>query len=548
MKRISGQSASKGLAVGRAVTITRQYSGLDRHILSPVRERASFEAARAVAQAQLEEKACLASGEEKDLMCFQAAILDDISLLKEIYDYIAVGAGAAAAVERAAKIFIKRMEEIDNEYFKARAVDIKDACFKIVDMLDGRSAAPDLSQPCILVSQDIYPSDLVGADKGNILGIITSEGSQQSHVAILSRMLGIPAIVNVTQDISTVKNGDIIAVNGDEGEAFIAPDEETSRWFSSAIAAKKRRAAAMQRLKDKPCVTRDGVKISLLANCNDIKDIEYAVSQGADGIGLLRSEMLLLEQDRMPGFSEQCEFYKKCLEAADGRPVTIRTFDVGADKAVTCFGVRKTEENPALGLRGVRVCLENTEPFITQLCALLYAGRFGDLKVMFPMISGPQELIKANECVKEAKKRLREKGIRYNTKMKWGCMLETPAAAVCADILAKNADFFSIGTNDLTQYTHAADRGNKYTEKYYEEFSPALRRIIAIAVEHAKKTGTPISVCGEIAANPAYAAELCKMGITQLSMAAASINEVKEKLMGIQVLPAKKQAYTIIKK
>lgn len=535
MKRITGQSASKGLAVGRAVTITRRYSGLDRHILSPVRERASFEEARITAQAMLEEKAQISSGDEKDLMLFQAAILDDKSLLKEIYDYIAVGAGAAAAVERAAKIFIKRMQEIDDEYFKARAVDIKDACFKIVDMLDGRSQTPDLSSPCVLVSQDIYPSDLVGANKENILGIVTSEGSLQGHVAILSRMLGIPAIVNVSQDISTVKNGDVIAVNGDEGEAFINPDNEITLRFKNKIAAKKRRAAAMQALKDKPCITRDGVKIKLLANCSDIKDIEYAIKQGADGIGLVRSEMLLLEKNKMPSFAEQCDFYKQCLAAANGKPVTIRTFDVGADKAVSCFGMSKQEENPALGLRGVRLCLENTEPFITQLCALLCAGRCGDLKVMFPMISGPQELAQARECVKEAKKRLREKGIRYNTKMKWGCMLETPSAALCADILAKNADFFSIGTNDLTQYTHAADRTNKYTEKYYAEFSQALRRIIAIAVEHAQKTDTPISVCGEIAANPVYAAELCKMGITQLSMAAKSLNEVKEKLMNTNV-------------
>lgn len=530
MLYVLGTPASQGIVMGQIKHINRGYTGLNRVVLDPSREHALFCAALILAKDELSALCEKAGKDEADIFVFQRAMLEDNGLIEEITTYIQAGAGGAAAVERAADIFATKIRNIDDAYLRERASDIIDACHRVVDILDGRPREQILlKSPAIVAADEIYPSDIVSVERGMILGFVTSYGSSQGHAAIIARTLGIPAVVMAGEDFLRQCDGKLGALDGTHGEFYIEPDEAIKARFTHNILASKRRAYALERLKDIPCKTKEGRRINLHANCASPEDIEAAIAVGAEGVGLLRSEFIMMS-GRVPSEEEQYWFYVSCLSAAGGRPLTIRTFDIGADKEVE--GLTPCHEpNPALGLRGLRFSLARKDIFASQLAALLRAGCKGDLRIMFPMVTTPQDFDEALKVVDEVKQSLVVRGIAFKKDIPIGIMIETPAAALLSDELCKKADFFSIGTNDLAQYTHAVDRVNPLVESYFPMVSDAVRKLMKMTISAAKHARIPVSICGENAANPDIALDYAAFGIDTLSMTARSILEVKERLL-----------------
>ncbi|MEG0178748.1 MAG: phosphoenolpyruvate--protein phosphotransferase [Oscillospiraceae bacterium] len=533
MVYIKGTPASPGLTLGVVKHLSRSYTGLNRVVLDPRREQALFEAAVILARDELQALCEKADAADRDILTFQYVLLEDVGLIDEISSYIAAGAGGAAAVERAADIFVAKIRSIDDSYLRERASDILDTCRRVVDILDGRPREQLLLQsPAIVVADEIFPSDIVSVDRGMILGFVTSNGSAQGHAAIIARTMGIPAIVMAGEELLQDCDGMQGALDGIHGEFYLEPDEAIKARFSHSLHVAARRSVILDKLKTVPCITKGGVKVNLYANCASPEDIEEAIDAGAEGIGLLRSEFILMS-GRVPSEEEQYWYYVSCLAAADGRPLTIRTFDIGADKEVEGLTMQ-SEPNPALGLRGLRFSLARKDIFAAQIAALLRAGCKGDLRVMFPMVTTYEDLTLALEIVDGVKDSLRARGVVFNADMPFGIMIETPAAALMAQELAEQSAFFSIGTNDLAQYTHAVDRVNPLVEKYFPTSSAAVRKLMRMTVASAQIAGIPVCVCGESAADPDRAADYVRYGIHTLSMSSRSILEVKESLLEME--------------
>lgn len=525
MLHITGIAASAGLVIGKAKRIKRASGGLTRVVLDSVREKALFEAAVLLAKDELSELEERASAQDKDIFLFQRVMLDDKGLREEINQAIAAGMGGAAAVEQAAEVYMQRIRSIDNEYLRERAADVQDACMRIVSILDGRPRdVLLLKEPAIIAADEIYPSDIVSVDKGMILGIITAAGSVQGHAAIISRTMGIPAIVQAGDAFLEQCDGQSVALDGFAGEAFFCPDEPTRARFLHRIAQLERHEKKLQKLKNAPCITPDGQTVQLMANCSCPEDIEQAIDKGADGVGLLRSEFMLMN-GKIPSEQQQYQFYVRCLKAAEGKPVTVRTFDVGADKEVD--GISHKEDNPALGLRGIRLCLSRRDLLEPQLSALLRAALYGPLKIMFPMIANEQEFSAALDVVEDVKRNLSESGIAFAQNVPIGTMIETPAAALLADRIAPLCDFFSIGTNDLTQYTLAIDRGHPSLAARADHLNPAVLHLIAATCRAGKKYNKPVAVCGAMAGDSQAVPLLIGLGVTELAVSAQAIGKIK---------------------
>ena len=529
MKEINGFCASPGLALGRIVTVERHYSASGRTVSAPGREAALFEAAALLAQDEIASLAHRAASEEGDIFIFQREILNDHGLLSTILRYIDAGEGAAAAVERAANLYAEKLRAVPDDYISHRAGDVLDACHRVVSILDGRPRERvHLKEPSILVSDELMPSDLVSLDKSLILGIAISAGSAQSHCSIIARTYGIPALVLCGEELLSLPAGMLCALDAGEGVLVAEPDEATIARFSHRISISHRVSMEAEKLRRTPCISKDGIQINLLGNCGGPQDIAAAIAAGAEGVGLLRSEFLFLG-DRLPDEEEQFRFYRDCLLAAGGRPVTIRTLDIGADKSVA--GVSESrEENPALGLRGMRLSLAKPHLLHTQLAALLRAAIYGDLHIMFPMVTTAQDWDEAFAVLDQVREALTARGADFRAELPVGCMIETPAAALMAEELAPKVDFFSIGTNDLTQYTLAADRLNPAVARYFDPHAPALQKLIKMTLAAAEDAGIPVSVCGEAAAAPETALLYATLGVRKLSMAAVSISDVKLRL------------------
>lgn len=529
MVRVLGTGASAGLCVGTLRVIPRRTAVIVRPAQAPPHELALFEAARILAKDELAQIMNAAPEAERDIFFFQQVLLDDHGLNRAIEAHIAAGLSAAAAVEAAGEEHAQRLLAVEDEYISERAADVTDVCNRLVDILDERPRNRfSLQEPAILLAQDILPSDLMAVNHELILGFVTASGSLTGHAAILARSMGIPAVV-AASDISAAVDGELCALDGGTGEVFFAPDEGTKTRFLHMISLSQRRSISREKLLETPCITKSGVEVTLLANCSTPQEITHAMAAGAQGVGLLRSEFLYMRQSA-PSEEEQYAFYKECLLAAGGAPVTVRTFDIGADKPVA--GISPTrEENPAMGLRGLRLSLSREDLFMPHLRALLRASVHGNLKVMFPMVCTLQEFDTAMEIVARAKAALREEGHAYNDELPFGCMVETPAAALMAQTLSERAAFFSIGTNDLTQYTLAADRVNAGVAAYYNPASPAVMALVNMTVQGARANARSVSVCGEAAAEPELALEYVRAGITTLSMAAPAILAIKEELM-----------------
>ena len=531
MIKYIGNAASGGLAVGKIKVINRRIAGFKRVVLATHREKALYEAALILAKDEIRRLMRNSQREHQDILMFQLVMLDDNGLNVMVQNHIAEGNGAARSVEMAMEEYCDRLKSTGDAYLGERTSDIRDVLGRVVDILDGRSRERFvLTEPSIIVADEILPSDLASIDRRYAMGFITVGGSYQSHANIIARTMGIPSVCGLDSEIlNPLNNGRTVCVDGYAGEIYINPGEGTVGLFNHRIRQEQRAKVSLMTLKERDIHT-DGEDIQLWANCNDPKDIALAVENGARGIGLVRSEILFMKSS-LPTQESQYQFYCDCIRAAAGRPVTIRTFDIGADKQVGDISLEK-EPNPALGLRGIRLQYRHRDLFVQQLKALYKAAdTAGEINVMLPMISIEKDVTDYMEMAGQVKEEMLAAGEIKEDRITWGIMIETPSAALISDRLAQHVKFFSIGTNDLTQYTLAADRMNMETAAYYDPMHPAVLKLIEITVENARKAGVKVSVCGESAADAANAKVYADLGIRCLSMAQNAMIPVKQQLL-----------------
>ena len=526
MRVFQAVGAAGGAAMGGVCLVRHAKAGLKRRVGTPDEELQAYRSAvhsADVALAGLEARAKPGDGE---IFMVQRLMLQDMSLDEEVRAYICAGAGAAAAVERAAGIFAASLRSLSDAYLSQRAADVLDACQRVVDVLDG-GPQPGLllEQPAILVAQEIYPTDIVNLDRSMLLGIVTSRGAANAHVCILARSMGVPMAVMAGDGFLRACEDHTVALDGQTGCVYVNPTDAVRAEFARKMEDTARTGQAALRLRRSPCETRDGAAVRLYANCSDVRQVRDAVAEGAEGVGLLRSEYALLSRGAATE-QQQYRFYAACLEAAQGRPVTVSVYDVGADKSTNLMRAHP-EANPALGLRGIRFCLANEQMFLCQLRALLRAGTKGPLRIVLPMVAAPEDVEKARACLDAAKSQLRLRKAPFAQEVPLGILVETPAAALTADTMAALADFFVIGANNLAQFTYAADRASSLVQHYFAPQLPAVRRLIGMAAEAALRRGIPVAVTGTSAADPACAEAYLAMGVRALSMDARSIPAMK---------------------
>ena len=530
MKTGVGLPVFSGVSIGPAVVYRKSERTLPVSSGDPAIEQAKFDAAVITAREQLSalyEKAKVELGEEKAAIVeVQMLMLDDLDYLEGVTAAIKDGAAAALAALDTGEEFAQVFAAMDDEYMNARSADIRDMSHRLYDILCGNTGFQLPDGEFLLVAEDLAPSETIQLPRERILAIVTRQGSSSSHTAILARTLNIPSLVQSNIELADVENCEILAVDGFTGNWYIDPDAETMTVLKAKQAEAAADRAALEAYRGKESITRSGKKILLAANIGSPEDAEAAVAADCEGVGLMRSEFLYLGRDTLPTEDELFEAYKKVAEIMGDRPVVIRTLDIGADKQVSYLGLEK-EENPALGLRGLRICLTREEIFRPQLRAILRASVYGNLQVMFPMVASVWELKAAKALCAILRKELEDEGIETR-EVPIGVMVETPAAAVLAHELAKEAAFFSVGTNDLTQYTLAVDRQNAKLDKFYDPYHPALMALLAHSAKSANEAGIWAGICGELGADPKMIEKVIEMGYTELSMAAGRILEVRK--------------------
>ena len=420
---------------------------------------------------------------------------------------------------------------MDDEYMQARAADIGDISQRVLKNLKGiaDNAIDTITEPCIIIANDLTPSDTAKIGGKPVVGFITRIGGRTSHSAIMARSMGVPAVAGAGDKVDGIEDGTELLLDGVSGEVIADPDAETLAQFAEKKKAEDERKAMLAKFKDRPGETSDGRRIVIEGNIGKPDDAVRVAELGGEGVGLFRSEFLFMDRDDLPSEEEQFEAYKKACEALAGKPVIIRTLDIGGDKEVPALELEK-EQNPFLGYRAIRICLNKTDLFLTQLRALLRAAKYGDLRIMFPMISSIEEIRNAKQVLQQAKDLLAAEGVPFNPDVKVGIMVEIPVAAVCADVLAKEVDFFSIGTNDLIQYSCAVDRINEKISYLYRPLHPGVLRLIAMTAKAANENGIEVGVCGEMAGTPGMAPVLCGLGVTNLSMSASAMLAAKADL------------------
>ena len=443
---------------------------------------------------------------------------------------------AEYAVSETAVNFSEMFASMDDAYMQARAADVKDISNRLISCLtNGETETENSDEKMIVCADDLAPSETVSLDKDKVLAFVTAFGSSNSHTAILARNMNIPAVIGAGEEfLKSIKDGDQMIVDGHTGEVFVSPDGETLSRLKAKQAEDDRKKKLLEELKGKENVTLDGTKINIFANIGGVGSIGAVLANDAGGIGLFRSEFLYLESEDYPTEEEQFNAYSKVLESMAGKKVIIRTLDIGADKQIDYFNLEK-EENPALGFRAIRICLTRPEIFKTQLRALYRASAFGELGIMFPMITSVSEVEKCLSMCEEVKKELDSEGIKYNGNTEIGIMIETPAAAVISDKLAPLVDFFSVGTNDLTQYTLACDRQNAKIESFVDTHHEAVLRLIEMSAKNAHKNGAWIGICGELAADLSLTEEFLKMGIDELSVSPPYVLPLRERVRNINL-------------
>ena len=530
-----GKSVFKGVAIGKIFVYKKAEKAVTKEIITDVdAELARFQEAKDKAMEQLKslyEKALRDVGEE-EAMIFDVhqMLLDDLDYNESITNIIKEEKmNAEYAVFMTCEQFMGMFLSMDDEYMRGRAADIEDISKRVISILNGTQVSPEaMPEPVIIVAEDLAPSETVQFDKSKILAIVIQKGSANSHTAILARTMNIPSLVTTDIEVDTKYNGRMAVVDGFAGLFYINPDDETM----AKMEEKKKRAdeqrALLQEMRGKETVTKSGKHIHLYSNIGGVQDVDAVLENDSEGIGLFRSEFLYLGRDDYPTEEEQFEAYKTVLSRMQGKKVIIRTLDIGADKQADNFNIPK-EENPALGFRAIRICLTREDVFRTQLRALLRASAFGNLGIMFPMIISVKEIVRIKEIVDEVKLELDREDIAYGN-FELGIMIETPAAAVISDLLAPHVDFFSIGTNDLSQYTLAIDRQNQSLDNFFDPHHEAILRLIQMTIENAHKSGAWCGICGELGADMELTARFIQMGIDELSVSPGYTLELRKRI------------------
>ena len=510
-----GRPVYEGVAIGRIYVRTKEKELVDRKCSDIEKELKRFEEAKETARAELSalyDKTAAEIGEEQAAIIeVQSLFLEDLDYLEGIEAMIKSGSDAAFSVHEIGDAQASAFAALDDEYMKARATDVRDISDRLIRILTGADQGFRMDEPGIIVAEDLTPSETVALDKDKILAFVTRQGSSNSHTAILARVMNIPSLVLTDIDIDPSLNGKLMIVDGFSGNYYIEPDEKTLSEMKAKQKSAGEYKAGLEQYRGKESVSRKGRKVKLFANIGSPSDIKYVIDGDAEGIGLLRSEFLYLGRDDFPKEDELFEAYRTVLEAMNGKKTVIRTLDIGADKKVAYFNL-DAEENPALGYRGIRICLTQKDIFRTQLRAIYRASAYGNAAIMFPHAEG----IKTGD-------------------VELGIMIETPAAAIISDQLAHEVDFFSVGTNDLTQYTLAIDRQNEKLDAFYDAHHPAIMRLLEMIASNAHQAGIWAGICGELAGDLSLTDEFLKMGYDELSVAPSRILELRKNVINSEV-------------
>ena len=554
---ISGIGVSPGISIGKARIIKKQAIALtgialtdDNEVLIAIEK---FNNAVAISITEVEtiiSNYDTSTGTEGlDILETHIELLSDPQIKEDVVEKITterknVNNALVEVIQNAVTLF----KSMDDEYMSARAADVQDIGNRILKNLNrpGEIAAQNYDTGTIIIAEDLTPSDTITMDINRIAGFATQIGGKTSHAAIIAKSRGIPAVVGCGGSLEKIEDDDLIILDGQIGSLIINPDHDTIKQFEKKREAWLQQTDLLKSLKDTVAITTDGVAIKLLANVADVGEMEQALEFGAEGAGLFRTEFLFLGRDSFPTEEEQFAFYKAVALKAKNKPVTVRTLDIGGDKQLPYFEFPE-EQNPFLGYRAIRFCLDRKDIFITQLKAILRASVFGKLKIMFPMISNMQEVRAAKAVLDEAKNELLRGNIEFDKAIKIGIMIEIPSAAITADLLAKEVDFFSIGTNDLCQYTLAVDRMNEKIKDLYDPFNPGVLRLINYVIEQARKNKIEVGMCGEMASDPKATLLLLGMGLTEFSMSAASISQIKSLIIQHSIAEAKRICVDVMK-
>ena len=533
MLKLSGKAVYKGIVLGKITVLKKKEHQIKREKVADAEaEIERLEHAGRKAQEQLKElydKAVKEVGEASAAIFeVHQMMLEDEDYLDAIHNMIRTEMVAAEyAVAVTGDNFSEMFASMDDDYMKARAADIKDISSRLIQNLLGQDEEYLVdNEPSIIVAEDLSPSETVQLDKEKILGFVTVHGSTNSHTAILARMMNIPALIGVPMKLDDLHSGMLAVVDGFSGEIVIEPSEEICNFARKRIQEEKEKAQLLKSLKGKESITADGHKINIYANIGSVSDVGYVLENDAEGIGLFRSEFLYLGRRNFPTEDEQFLAYKQVLQTMAGKKVIIRTLDIGADKQVEYFGLGN-EDNPAMGYRAIRICLKQPDIFRTQLRALLRASVFGNLSVMYPMITSTEEVKQIYQIVEVVRKELEADNIPYKMPEQ-GIMIETPAAVMISDELAEMVDFFSIGTNDLTQYTLAIDRQNEKLDEFYNPHHKAILKMIQMVIENAHKAGKWAGICGELGADMKLTEAFVRMGIDELSVAPSMVLKIRK--------------------
>ena len=532
---LKGTGASEGIGIGtvmRIEEVSLEYT--PKQVEDPEQEIQRFQnAVREFIQeteAQAEALKASAGEKEAEIMMGHVSMIQDPYMTGEAERLIREGQCAEAAFESVSDMFINMFANVEDEMMRQRAADIRDIKSGVLAVLLGVKEVKVSDAPAgtILLARELTPSVTAGINKDNIVGIITETGGKTSHSAILARALEIPAVLSVENATEILKNGDFVIVDGRKGDVITEPDGETVKAYTEKREKFLQERRELEQYRGKTTVNANGTEYELVCNIGKPQDAEKVVAGDGEGVGLFRTEFLFMDRDAMPTEEEQFEAYKKAALILKGKPLIIRTLDVGGDKEIPYMGLAK-EENPFMGFRAIRYCLKNRELFKTQLRAILRASAFGDIKIMFPLITCLEELRAGKALVEEVKNELRLSSVsEFNENIEVGVMIETASAAVIADVLAPEADFFSIGTNDLTGYTMSCDRGNAEVAYLYSVLQPGVLRLIRRTIQCGRENGIPVGMCGEAAANPQLIPLLISFGLTEFSVSAPSVLKVRK--------------------
>lgn len=540
MQTYKGKSVFGGIAIGRIRVYQKNRQQVRRtRIEDTEAELARYERARIETVNQLKElyeKALVEVGEENAAIFeIHGMMLEDGDYNESVQNMIQSNCvNAEFAVAATGDNLSQMFAAMQDEYMRARAADIKDITERIIGNLQGTAKEDKVvGEPAIIVAEDLAPSETVQLDKKLILSFVTIQGSPNSHTAILARTMGIPALVGTSIPPEADLDGKMAIVDGTTGVLYVEPEEGLLREMEGRKEEEVRKRELLLEMKGQESITADGHRIRLYANIGNIDDLAAVLENDAEGIGLFRSEFLYLQRDTYPTEDEQFAIYKKVAETMAGKTAIIRTLDIGADKQCEYFGLEK-EENPALGCRAIRICLKRPEIFKTQLRALYRASAFGRLAIMYPMIISPEEVRRIKKITEEVKRELRTQGIEYG-ELEQGIMIETPAAVMMSRELAREVDFFSIGTNDLTQYTLAIDRQNQNLEEFYDPHHPAILRMIEMTVQNAHAEGIWVGICGELGGDREVTDSLLRMGVDELSVSPGNILPLRKAIRETQL-------------